>query len=238
MAGFRMKSTKKNRTRRPASTSGENAKGKLWKFPQNALEDTLKIAQAIEDKNAGNPMNPDELAKAVGYSIGTNDPRFSILLKSANQYGLVSGSGKRVPVKMEKLGEDIISPNSPNQRQEALTKAFKNVKDFQDVLNFYKNKIINVDEFFKNNLIRQFSVPKDRVEKFISVFMGNKTYLDQFSEKVKSNIPITHTGNGINEEVDREHLSTGETHGDRYCSQILRHLFRNDAVWRVARQIL
>jgi hypothetical protein len=64
-----------------------------WTFPKNTLEDSIKIARAIEEQNAGNPMKPDMLSKAVGYN-STSDWRFLDLLRSANQYGLVTGSGK------------------------------------------------------------------------------------------------------------------------------------------------
>ena len=40
---------------------------KPWTFPKNRLEDAIKIARAIEEKNAGNPLKADVLAKAVGY---------------------------------------------------------------------------------------------------------------------------------------------------------------------------
>lgn len=37
-----------------------------WTFPKNTLEDAIKIARAIEEQNAGNPMKPDMLSRAVG----------------------------------------------------------------------------------------------------------------------------------------------------------------------------
>ena len=61
-----------------------------WTFPKNTLEDSIKIARAIEEQNAGNSMKPDMLSKAVGYN-STSDWRFLDLLRSANQYGLVPG---------------------------------------------------------------------------------------------------------------------------------------------------
>ena len=57
-----------------------------WTFPKNTLEDSIKIARAIEEQNAGNPIKPDMLSKAVGYN-STSDWRFLDLLRSANQNG-------------------------------------------------------------------------------------------------------------------------------------------------------
>ena len=61
-----------------------------WTFPKATLEEAIKIARAIEEQNAGNPMKPDVLAKAVGYKA-VADWRFLDLLRAANQYGLGSG---------------------------------------------------------------------------------------------------------------------------------------------------
>ena len=53
-------------------------------------------------------MKADLLAKAVAYNK-PNDWRFLDLLKSANLYGLVSGSGQHATVSLEKIGQDIIA---------------------------------------------------------------------------------------------------------------------------------
>ncbi|MFC1512308.1 hypothetical protein ACFL5H_03835, partial [Candidatus Latescibacterota bacterium] len=91
------------------------ASSKQWTFPKNTLEDAIRIPKSIEEKNAGNPMRAEDLTKAVGFKK-SSDWRFLDLLRSANQYGLVSGSGQTALVKMEKLGQDIIVPASSRQR--------------------------------------------------------------------------------------------------------------------------
>ena len=51
------------------------AKKKPCTFPKHTLEDVIRVARAIEEKNAGNPMRAADLVKAVGYRQ-TNDWRF------------------------------------------------------------------------------------------------------------------------------------------------------------------
>ena len=152
---------------------------KQWTFPKNTLEDALGIPKAIEEKNAGNPMRAADLPKTVGFKRA-NDWRFLDLLRSANQYGLVSGTGQTALVKMEKLGQDIVVPASPRQRQQALLAAFNTVPDFKAVAAFYGDKKIPEDEFFLNTLTREFSIPRDRVETFAQVFVANLNYLRAF----------------------------------------------------------
>lgn len=180
MATSKKKVTKKKKAKK--STGARAAKGKLWSFPKNTLEDALRVARSIEDKNAGNPMRASDLVIAVGYKK-PNDWRFQDLLRSANLYGLVSGTGATATVKMEKLGEDVVAPSSSTQRQEALMQAFKAVESFKKVDDFYGGKRIPEDEFFENTLVREFSIPRDRVKIFTEVFTENYRYLNLFAAR-------------------------------------------------------
>lgn len=162
---------------------GSVAKGKLWTFPKHTLEEAIRLAQAIEEKNGGNPFPARELAKAVGFN--NPDWRFLELLRSANLYGLVSGSGASAQISLQKLGQDIVAPSSPSQRSEALWGAFRAVKEFEAVEKHYGSKPIPEDEFFLNTLTRDFQVPRDRVERFSEVFIKNLTFLKPFSNRGK-----------------------------------------------------
>jgi hypothetical protein len=148
-------------------------------FPKNSLEDALRVAKALDDKFAGNPTRAADLVKAVGFNKET-DWRFRDLLKSAELYGLTSGTGPTAIVKLEKLGEDILSPSSSEQRQKALLDAFRTVSQFKAVEDYYKGKKIPEDEFFANTLIREFSIPRDRIQTFADVFLANLTFLKAF----------------------------------------------------------
>ena len=45
------------RTKRTSDGSqSPESRGKAWTFPKNQLEDAIRVARAIEEKNAGNPM--------------------------------------------------------------------------------------------------------------------------------------------------------------------------------------
>jgi hypothetical protein len=75
----------------------------------------------------------------------------------------------------------VVAPGSPQQRSEALLGAFRNVKSFAEVEEFYGGKRIPEDEFFLNTLTREFSIPKDRVDVFAKVFLENLRFLRSFS---------------------------------------------------------
>lgn len=167
------KATSKAKSKSPA-------RGKPWTFPKNSLEESLRVARAIEDKNAGNPMRAADLGKALGFNRPA-DWRFQDLLKSANQYGLTSGSGASATVSLAPIGEDIVAPSSSAQRQQALVNAFRNVEEFRQVEDFYGGKRLPEDEFFENTLVRDFGIPRDRVGTFIEVFTSNLKYIKPFA---------------------------------------------------------
>lgn len=182
---------KRKNTAKKKSRSAESKRA-VWTFPKNTLEKALQVAKSIEDKNAGNPMRAADLAKAVGFNL-PNDWRFLDLLKSANLYGLVSGTGASATVRMESIGEDIVAPSSSGQRQQALLNAFRNVDQFRAVEEFYSGKKIPEDEFFENTLVRDFKIPRDRVNIFIRVFTDNLRYLNLFDARraVTAEAPAT-----------------------------------------------
>jgi len=165
---------------RRAQISVHSGRGAPWTFPKNTLEEAIRVPKAVEEKNAGNPMHAGDLAKALGFRQ-PGDWRFLDLVKSANLYGLVSGSGRTAKVAVEKLGQDIVAPSSPQQRQEALLAAFRKVPEFVEVEQFYGGKRIPEDEFFTNTLTRDFKIPRDRVERFADIFLANLKFLRAFN---------------------------------------------------------
>jgi hypothetical protein len=197
MAGTATKAAAANGKKPRASREETRGRGAEWTFPQDPLEDAIRVPKAIEEKHAGRPMPASILAKAVGFNR-SNDWRFRRLLKSANSYGLVSGSGATATVSLAKIGQDIVAPSSPSQRQAALLEAFRQVEDFKKVEEFYRGKRIPEDEFIQNTLVREFGIPRDRVATFQEVFLKNIDFLKAFQAQPPVDAPpsseqTTHT---------------------------------------------
>lgn len=158
-----------------------------WTFPKNTLEESIAVAKAIEDKHGGNPIPAELLAKAVGFNFA-KDWRFKSLLRSANLYGLVAGSGATAIVSLGEIGRDVVAPGSPQDRRDALLRAFQNVDDFRLVEEFYGNKRIPEDEYFLNTLTRNFSIPRDRVDTFAELFRKNISFLRTFNAQTEADV--------------------------------------------------
>ncbi len=170
---------KAKKARRAHSTQAAAAGGP-WTFPKHTLEKAIEVAQALEEKNAGKPLKAADFAPLLGFKR-VQDWRYLDLLRSANQYGLVQGSGSAATIELTPLGQDIVAPSSPSQRQRALLAAFNKVDVFKNVAAFYSGKRIPEDEFFGNTLVRDFSVIRERVPMFIEVFTANLAYLKAFA---------------------------------------------------------
>ena len=74
----------------------------------------------------------------------------------------------------------MVAPSAPSDRPKALREAFRSVEDFRKVEDFYQGKKLPEDEFFENNLFREFSIPRERVKAFIETFTSNLNYLHAF----------------------------------------------------------
>ena len=115
---------KKSKRRQPKSLKKSGGPGKSkkglpapWPFPRHPLESALGIARALEDKFAGKPTPAADLAKALGFNQA-DDWRFQEPLRSAAQYGLVSGSGAKATVEMAPIGVDLVAPSDPTHRRD------------------------------------------------------------------------------------------------------------------------
>src|SRR4051812_25025365 len=107
-------------------------------FPKHTLEQALKVAQALEDKNGGNPMPPMDIAFALGASPGSST--FRDILSAAIKYGLTSGSFNKPKVSLEALGRDVVEPQSGSERTRALYEASLKPDLFRRVFDYYKGK--------------------------------------------------------------------------------------------------
>lgn len=167
-----------------SKTSSDNQNEKKqeasWNFPKQTLEEALELPKAIEEKYAGNSITAEDLAKAIGYNK-SEDWRFREILRSSNLYGILEGSGAKANVSITDIGNKIVAPTSPTERQAALMNAFLNVDLFKKVYEYYKGKKLPEDEFFKNMLTKNFDIQRDRIDVFVKVFQSNINFLKAFS---------------------------------------------------------
>ncbi|MBA3881299.1 MAG: nucleotide-binding protein [Chthoniobacterales bacterium] len=165
-------SSERNGNGGAASATKEDHRGRVKSdFPKHTLEDALRVAKALSDKNGGQPLPPTETAIAIGLSPGSSD--FRTLLSASIKYSLTSGSFNSEKVTLEEGGRNIVEPRTPDDERKALVQAALSPPTFRAVYEYFRGKKLPEDIFLQNTLVREFSVPREHAEKCAAVFTKN-----------------------------------------------------------------
>jgi hypothetical protein len=145
-------------------------------FPVYSLEKALGIALAIKEKNAGNPWQPSQVAKAVG--IGEKSSALDLLARASQLYGLTSGTRQASAISLEKIGREIVYAPSADAEINAKRRAFINVSIFAKVLEYYKGCNLPDMDFLSNTLSSEFDLRTEWHEEFRKIFLDNCLFVD------------------------------------------------------------
>jgi predicted nucleotide-binding protein len=155
-----------------ASALKETHRGRVKSdFPKHTLDEALRVARALSDKNGGQPLPPTDTAIALGISPGSSE--FRTLLSSSIKYGLTSGSFNSEKVALEPGGRDIVEPTSPDDGRHALEKAVLAPATFKAIYEYFRGKKLPEEVFFQNTLVRELGVPREHAGKCVAVFLKN-----------------------------------------------------------------
>lgn len=144
-------------------------------FPRETLAKALSLAQAIKDKNGGNPWLSDQAADAVGTTRKTNN--FFYLCASARDYGLTKGGRDSEHVELQPLGREIVYAANPEVEEAKKREAFLKVDLFKKVLDYYKGANLPEMKYLGNTLENTFGLSRDKHEDFSRIFRENCEYL-------------------------------------------------------------
>lgn len=142
-------------------------------FPQHSLEEALKVARVIQDKNAGKPWKPIFIAEALG--ISPTSTKFRDITSSAYRYGLTDGTWNAQQISLTTLGVSIVKPIDPTKEIKAKQQSVLNVPLFKEVYEHYTSgKFPSADDkYFKNMLEQQFKVPHDYIDECVQILLEN-----------------------------------------------------------------
>ena len=107
-------------------------KRKRGLFPSKTLKDALRIAQAIQDNNAGEPYARLDLAKVLETTPSSSG--FRLLITSSSQFGLTTGSYNAKFIELTNLGKSIVAPRDINERNQSLLEALLSIEDISEPL--------------------------------------------------------------------------------------------------------
>jgi len=101
-----------------SSTASEGDSPSGAQYPKATLEESLRVATAIESANGGQPYPPTETAIAMGSSPSSSV--FRTLLSASSRRGLTSGAHTSKRISILETGRDIITPTSDESRRAAV----------------------------------------------------------------------------------------------------------------------
>jgi hypothetical protein len=144
-------------------------------FPRITLEQALRVAVALKEKNAGNPWPGEDVAKVLG--VGAKSARFFYLTAGSRDYGLTLGTRDTARVELTDLGRQAVYPNTPQQRTEALQSAFFSVGLFKRVFDYYKGSKLPEKEYLGNTLLKEFGLDPRVHDEFVDILQKNCKFL-------------------------------------------------------------
>lgn len=163
------KKGKRRRKRKGAKQSGlESAASQPGSgaFPKDPLAKCLRIPQGVLEQNAGNECTDRE---AAGYAKIGWSGAIGVEISSAIKYGLLERPrpGK---VKPTDRARKIIRPQDPNDNLQGLREAVLQAPVIGNFYKRYRGENLPEEAFLVNTAVESFSVPKEKVDKFIAVF--------------------------------------------------------------------
>ncbi len=137
----------------------------------------MTIPQAIKDKNNGNPLDTELVAKAV--ELSRQGPKFYYLCASARDYGLTIGSRDTDEIALDEIGRAIVFADTPQSRRQKQIEAFFKIEAFKKVFDYYGGTTsLPEGEFVSNVLQNRVGLAKEEHESFIELFKKNCKFLE------------------------------------------------------------
>jgi hypothetical protein len=151
-------------------------------YPRISLEEALKIAVALKEKNGGNPWPPEEVARAVG-SASASSSTFFYQTSASQAFGLTKGTRDASRIELASLGRNIVYAPGPTEELENKRKAFFGVELFKKVFDHYGGSKLPETKYLSNTLENEFGLSPEFHEEFVKLFQENCKYLGIESEK-------------------------------------------------------
>jgi hypothetical protein len=144
-------------------------------FPCHTLQNALTLAQAIKEKNGGNPWRSDQAAEAVGMRRKTTG--FFYFAAASRDYGLTVGGRDTETIELKPLGRDIVYATSQEIELQKKREAFLRIELFKKVLEYYKGSDLPEMKYLGNTLEEKFGLPREKHDTFSKIFRENCEYL-------------------------------------------------------------
>ena len=145
-------------------------------FPKNTLKDALRLAESIQNNNAGQPYSRLDLANSLDYKPDSS--LFRTLITSSGRFGLTSGGYQADKISLTELGTQIVAPRNEEEKAEGIKRALFNVKTYKDFFAKFDGHKVPKKEYFKATLNRDYDIPNEDTDECYDMIIKNAKELD------------------------------------------------------------
>jgi hypothetical protein len=142
--------------------------------------DSLRVATAIKEHNAGNPYDRLDLAKALNIAPTTHE--FRTLVTSSGQFGLTVGSWAAQRISLTDLGRQIVYPKSPEERNNGLRVALFKISFYKKFFEAFDNNKLPPADFLEGTLTRTYNIPPEDTKECYKLVLKNANELGILEE--------------------------------------------------------
>lgn len=164
----------------PAQAKKKRAPKPKREFPQNSIEESKKIIEAIKEFNAGNPWSPSEIASAIKMGKG---PNYFYLTAASRDYGLTIGTRDTLKIEIAETGKKFAYPKNAEEEYQAAKEAFLNVPLFKKVYDYYQGENLPEIQYLKNTLKTEFGVDESYQDDFYDLYQKNLNFIREIQTK-------------------------------------------------------
>lgn len=144
-------------------------------FPKHNLEDTLVVAQKLQDESGGHPMKRLLLADALGIKPASTNYRD--LLSSSFKYGLTDGTEKATEISLSPRGASATQSNNALQRVQALRQAASEPDVFGNFYSRFSERKVPSADMMVKQLVAEFGVPEEHAQECAEMIVQNGRFV-------------------------------------------------------------
>ena len=139
-------------------------------LPRKPLVETIPVIDALHGTYAGKSASFEDLAKAMGVGVNTNNTKYMIW--SAEAYGLIKKEEDGT-YSLSETGRKIVAPTYDNEDVEGKRKAVLTPTILSKFFSDYDGHPVPTEEHLPNVLETRFKVPRERVPEAVEIIRTN-----------------------------------------------------------------
>ena len=147
-------------------------------YPSFTLQDSVSVAKAIYEVNAGLPFDRELLAGALGTTPKSS--AFTMRLNASAAYGLTEGGYNDPDIRLTNLGETVVAADGEDERARA--EAAMTPEIFGGFYELLDGRILPQSEYLHNILQRQLGIRPDLAEECLGILQDNGEFAGIISE--------------------------------------------------------